>query len=786
MIQNNFNYPKFENGQFLTSELLNSSVGYVEEQGRLTRANLIGVGILDGLTCSFNGQSKELTIKAGTAITPDGFIIQFPKNRTYKYVTTSKGVRVSDTYPLSGVKSASFGYLMSQIEYVWYEDDAEASKYGVGLSGSAMSATIFNECNVALMVYFPERTSASCNQYTCDRNYIQTDFMIRPIMVKKKAEKGFPVLYRRLSEISSTVSPLKQLSNFESALNINSLAVQTKNLYVENANLICECLTNVVSQFAREWKTGKVVCYDAWKTALPNYEKTIKGLVSCLLELMRISEKKKNLNLRELPQYFLLFLEDMRSAINEFISFYNTVFVRKYPFLRTSQNMIDRVVVIGKEQDTSTDVYHYLFRPVGKDLLYENVCSVLDKLLSRIYKLSEAFVGLKYAYMRKEIGFSMKNSSATMGENEIPYYYDESVIRYCWNPFSIYMEDWLFQKICYSQREPDYLLFRNCYGKKLDDVKGKLESYLAANRMSSIKVETCMIREKRLGVRYYEILTDVFAINGKARKAIELLLTELYNAYLKRPREFGNKFVVLNEKNKLEEISIDGLSTSLRRYFLCSKGHVIIRKNGSSLSVSQLSASSLTKELRDLITAQRRALSTSRADSSSSVSVIPGLFRAKYATILKVGKALSFRYETPVVKLPDGRLSEEERKANLIVDAIKNAHNAGPVSKLHYATLRSILSEVSFEDFEIFFDFIRGVFKNSSEISGVRSGGRFRNLYFSSFLALKSYVQLGFDMNYNNAVYCGGANRDCSSIVLFYHRSKGSKRFILEAYIKKV
>ena len=44
----NSDYPKFVADQVLTSDNLNDLFGYLDEQGRLTRANVSGIGLVCG------------------------------------------------------------------------------------------------------------------------------------------------------------------------------------------------------------------------------------------------------------------------------------------------------------------------------------------------------------------------------------------------------------------------------------------------------------------------------------------------------------------------------------------------------------------------------------------------------------------------------------------------------------------------------------------------------------------------------------------------------------------
>jgi hypothetical protein len=69
-------YPVFEANQVLTNSHLNDLFEYLDEQNRLTRANLIGIGIVCGLEPEFNGTTIRLS--KGCGITSEGYLILEP------------------------------------------------------------------------------------------------------------------------------------------------------------------------------------------------------------------------------------------------------------------------------------------------------------------------------------------------------------------------------------------------------------------------------------------------------------------------------------------------------------------------------------------------------------------------------------------------------------------------------------------------------------------------------------------------------------------------------------
>ena len=74
-------YKVFEDNQVLTSEPLNALVDYLDDQERLTRVGLLGVGIMCGLRVSAGTAGVLLT--SGVGVTTDGDLIRVPQNLTY-------------------------------------------------------------------------------------------------------------------------------------------------------------------------------------------------------------------------------------------------------------------------------------------------------------------------------------------------------------------------------------------------------------------------------------------------------------------------------------------------------------------------------------------------------------------------------------------------------------------------------------------------------------------------------------------------------------------------------
>ena len=105
------NYPVFEANQVLTNAHLNQVFGYLDEQQRLTRANLIGIGIVCGLEIRLDGAQGAIFLSRGCGVTSEGYLIMEPDDlalvayRTYElpadidYPAFKNGA-TSQQYPL--------------------------------------------------------------------------------------------------------------------------------------------------------------------------------------------------------------------------------------------------------------------------------------------------------------------------------------------------------------------------------------------------------------------------------------------------------------------------------------------------------------------------------------------------------------------------------------------------------------------------------------------------------------------------------------------------------------
>jgi hypothetical protein len=96
-----YEYELFRENQLLTHEQLNKFIRYFEDQDRLTRTCLIGVGLVCGLSARV--KNNVITVSQGCAVTTDGDLLKLETTdykffRSYSNLTRGKGDPIYDPF----------------------------------------------------------------------------------------------------------------------------------------------------------------------------------------------------------------------------------------------------------------------------------------------------------------------------------------------------------------------------------------------------------------------------------------------------------------------------------------------------------------------------------------------------------------------------------------------------------------------------------------------------------------------------------------------------------------
>ena len=168
-------YPVFERNQVLTSTQLNNLVNYLDQQNRLTRARLIGMGVVCGLEVSYDASSNTITISKGTGITSEGYLINIGECITVKYR--------SYTLP-SGTIYEPFVDSNNKQDISLFELLTESAKDGTD-DNTLEDETFLSDKVVLLFIESFDKDLKSCLGKSCDELGKERILTLRKLLISK-------------------------------------------------------------------------------------------------------------------------------------------------------------------------------------------------------------------------------------------------------------------------------------------------------------------------------------------------------------------------------------------------------------------------------------------------------------------------------------------------------------------------------------------------------------------------------------------------------------------------
>lgn len=180
MLVQNSKYPEFVADQLLTSDNLNDLFGYLDEQGRITRTNLIGIGIVCGLEVKTAADGSSITISKGTGVTSEGYMVTIAETTYTDYVDYDP---LKEEYYDKLVNTAS---KTKRFDYTWELKQASVEA-STKLNYSFLNGN-GNAADKKVVLLFVEMLSIgnkNCNPNSCDDKGITIEITVRPLLVRK-------------------------------------------------------------------------------------------------------------------------------------------------------------------------------------------------------------------------------------------------------------------------------------------------------------------------------------------------------------------------------------------------------------------------------------------------------------------------------------------------------------------------------------------------------------------------------------------------------------------------
>src|SRR5690349_10023266 len=167
-------YPVFEVNQVLSSSHLNELFEYLDEQTRLTRANLIGIGIACGLEVRFEAPGT-VHLSKGCGVTSQGYLIVEPTDLALAHVRSYK-FPIEPGYP----PFTEPGTDPAEQFDLWelFPDDDEPGAQPLDTSG-----LVLEDKAVVLFLELSKDRLRNCSPNNCDDRGTEVTSTVRRLLV---------------------------------------------------------------------------------------------------------------------------------------------------------------------------------------------------------------------------------------------------------------------------------------------------------------------------------------------------------------------------------------------------------------------------------------------------------------------------------------------------------------------------------------------------------------------------------------------------------------------------
>ena len=171
----NSDYPIFVPDQVLTSDNLNDLFEYLDEQERMTRTNLTGVGIVCGLHPVAAADGSGITVSKGVAVTTNGYMVALQE-----LIYTRRSESVFDA-----VKCVYYDRFVDISQKKQRFDMWELKQAAETTGTTPLNAAFIENKVVVLFVELLETNNKNCDPDSCDDKGARVTVQVRPLLVSK-------------------------------------------------------------------------------------------------------------------------------------------------------------------------------------------------------------------------------------------------------------------------------------------------------------------------------------------------------------------------------------------------------------------------------------------------------------------------------------------------------------------------------------------------------------------------------------------------------------------------
>lgn len=387
-------YPIYEADQVLSASHLNNSFQYLEEQDRLSRRMLHGIGIVCGF--EFEYVKGKLFISRGCGITSEGYLIASEVDRTFTKVRKYKA-----PYP---PKYDDF-YDGSDKQYeLWECVDADEAE-GDGLQ----ELTGFDVDDKVLILFLEMKRAdlKDCVGDDCDNKGKEMRILIRPLLIAlKDIVHFFHNEAKSVEDIAGYAGAFYELQEVLSP----RFDVTPKN--IDRVESIHKTYTALSKTLIDELRNELLKLDNLFGKSLGLHGKLVEALDSLTDEFTSMQDVDLG------HQYFFDHVSDIAEAYNEFIEIAAQYMISCLP----DPKLFPRYLALGefktiKEHRPKVFRHHFMHSPSGAEVQQIRQQSV------SLYKRLIAIVANFELFEADEVRVMCSGYGTALSNKAIPYYY---------------------------------------------------------------------------------------------------------------------------------------------------------------------------------------------------------------------------------------------------------------------------------------------------------------------------------------------------------------------------
>lgn len=348
-------YPVFEANQVLTNAHLNQLFDYLDDQQRLTRANLTGIGIVCGLDIALDNPAAptRIFLSKGCGITSEGYLLAEPQEKLE--LVAYRQLDADEDLHYLPFKNNDTQFALWELLTAESLGDANVQPL------TAAPADFLNDKALVVMLELKQASLRNCSPNNCDDKGSEVEVKVRRLLVELNKLTAYTPL--QLPEI-----PLARV-HFAAPADLQNYQQVYKNFFAKqtDAKTSISRLLDAVSQ-----------SYDYLKLLIPDLDNAA---------LAQLNQQFDFPSDKPAIQYYYDWLRDLTAAYHEL----RTALMQSVPECLPDASLFPRHLVLGALKNPGNQQYRSRFLPSPALALAENRRGELRFLFERILRMVQNF-----------------------------------------------------------------------------------------------------------------------------------------------------------------------------------------------------------------------------------------------------------------------------------------------------------------------------------------------------------------------------------------------------------